>query len=106
LAKRAAFITSNPTITQEILLSTSGHEAIVRFLDRMYRRLCSQLSADNPLYLSNTIASTIVVLTQLNGIIQSLPVPSDRVIALADIRRRMRLALNIMLALALPTLPL
>ena len=124
LAKRAAFLSTNPTYSYQILFSTQGRPSLVSLLDLYYARIIGSLSSTSwgahftglragvppprtkPLvtstYLSNQIAAAIVVVTRLNVILQSLPVAPGNEIKLADVQRRVILALHILHSLAIP----
>jgi hypothetical protein len=124
LAKRAAALSTNPVFSYQLLFSTQGHPSLVSLLDMYYSRIINLLSSTSwgahftglhagsppPMtsppvtstYLSNQIIAVLVVATQLNVIIQSLPVASDNVIELSSIQQRMAVALRLLHSLAIP----
>jgi hypothetical protein len=113
LAKKAAFLTTSPTSRYRLLFSSSGQEAIVNNLDRLYYKLVGPKASDNPdlfpkpkiilnLFLSNTIAQVIAVVVELNSIIQALPVANENLVKLMDIQTRVQIALGVLRSLAVP----
>ena len=113
LTKRAAFLSTNPTYSYQLLFSRQGSPSIKEQLDIYYKRLVNAYSSNangytaygalnNPLYLSNQIVGVIGVAVQLNTIIQSLPVASANATKLVDLQTKMKIALNLLLSLAIP----
>src|SRR5579864_824463 len=122
LAKQAAFLSTNPVFSYQLLFSTQGHESIVDSLNRLYYNIVGpQGSASlgahftglsgriirmprpfTQTYLSIQIAAVIIVAIQLNRIIQSLPVASVNAIKLVALQRQMGIALRLLQSLAIP----
>lgn len=123
LAKSAAALSTNPVFSYQLLFSTQGHESIVDSLDRLYYNIVGPLGSTSqgshftglrlsgptrPIpsfaqtYLSIQIAAVIIVATQLNAIIQSLPVAPINVIKLGNLQQRMGIALRVLHSLAIP----
>jgi len=102
LAKQAAALSTNPVFSYQLLFSTQGNESVVDNLDRLYYNIVGPLGSTNPLFLSLNIAAVIVVVVRLNEIIQSLPIAPGNASALADLQRRIGIALRLLRSLAIP----
>lgn len=109
LAKRAAFLSTNPIYSYQLLFSTQANPSIVSQLEQAYYRIVNYLSSNanitqmpSDVYLSNQIIAAIEATTILNTIIQSLPVAPENALKLADIQNRTGIALRLLLSLAIP----
>jgi hypothetical protein len=113
LTKQAAFLSTNPLTSYQLLFSRQGNPSIKEQLDLYYYRLVNAYSSNsngytefgalnNPLYLSNQIAGVIAVAIQLNTIIQSLSVSSSNITKLLNLQRTMGIALRLLQSLAIP----
>jgi hypothetical protein len=102
LAKQAAALSTNPVFSYQLLFSTQGNESIVDSLDRLYYNIISPLGSTSPTFLSVNIAAVVVIAIRLNGLIQFLPVAPVNAVKLAEIQRRMGIALRLLRSLAIP----
>jgi hypothetical protein len=102
LTKRAAFISTNPSYSYQLLFSTQGNEAVLSKLQRFYYDLVSANASNSPAYLSNTIIQVIEAVFILNNIVQALPVALVNQTKLAEIQRETALAYRVLLTLSIP----
>jgi hypothetical protein len=118
IARQAAWLTTDPITQMKLNISVPGQESFVGQLTRMHFRLISVNADNNPVYLNNTIAQVISILTALTPILQTLPVkqtvqpvviltptpqslltPGERATRVAALQAQLATALNAMKSL-------
>ena len=109
VCRRAGALTTSLPIRTTLTLSTQGHESILDQLNRFYYRIVNYLSSNanmidmpSDLYLSNQIAGAIASATALTGILATLPVQPQSVLARTKLQGQLALALANLVALGKP----
>ena len=93
VTRRAAFLTTSPSIKIQLSLSLPGQESVLDLLNRKYFSIISQFAADNPVFLSNTIIQVISTATALVSTLATLPVATSDASRLAGLQQKLGIAL-------------
>lgn len=109
LTRQAALLTTDPAVVQLLLLSQTGHEAILDQLNRFYYRMVNYLSSDaniidmpSDLYLSNQIAGAVATVTVLQSLVATMAVAPVNVIQLGNLQSKVSAALAVLKSLGVP----
>lgn len=101
--RRAAFISTDQTISYNLLLSVSGREALIDQLTRQYDQLINQYSSTVPSYLSTQITGVIATLVSASAILSVTPTTPANAATMVGLRQRLAVSLAVLSSLALPT---
>jgi hypothetical protein len=102
LIKQFAALSTSQRISQTLLFSLSGREAIIDQLNRVYVAIISSSASDDPNYLSVNISQSIAILTTLTNLVQSIPFAPQNVLVFLHAQNQLALSIRILQSLAIP----